>query len=148
MNEIVSRYVRGCAIYAKSKPSNRKLSLYTPFPVPSHPWESVSMDFVGGLPKSRKGHDYLYVVVDRFNKMCILIPCSKEITTEQVAKLFFEHVWVHFGLPTSIISDRDTRFVGKFWSSLWEMMDTKLKKSTFFHPQTDGQTKVVNRIVI
>ena len=103
---------------AKSKPNNRKLGLYTPLPIPSHPWGSVSMDFVGGLPKSRKGHDYVYVVVDRFNKMCILIPCSKQITVEQTAKLFFEHIWVHFGLPMSIVSDRDIRFVGKFWSSL------------------------------
>jgi len=61
---------------AKSKPSNRKLVSYTPLPVPSHAWENVSMDFVGGLPKPRKGRDYLYVLVDRFIKMCILIPCN------------------------------------------------------------------------
>ena len=90
---------------AKIKPNNSKLVLYTPLPFPSHPWEIVSMDFDGGLVKSRKGHDYLYVVVDRFSKMCILIPCSKQITAEQTAKLFFEHVWVHFGLPTSIVFD-------------------------------------------
>jgi len=89
MNEAVSRYVRGCSMCAKIKPNNRKLGLYTPLPVPSHPWENVSMDFVGGLPKSRKGHDYLYVVVDRFRKMCILIPCNKQVTTEQTAKLVF-----------------------------------------------------------
>jgi len=77
INERVSRYVKGCAMGAKSKTSNKKLGLYTPLPVPSHPWESISMDFMGGLPKSRKGNDYLYVVVDRFSKMCILIPCSK-----------------------------------------------------------------------
>jgi hypothetical protein len=132
----------------KQSPSNRKLGLYTPLPIPSRPWESVSMDFVGGLPKSRKGHDYLYVVVDRFSKMCILIPCNKQVTAEQTTKLFFQNVWVHFGLPTSIVSDRDSRFVGKFWSNLWELMDTRLKKSTTFHPQTDGQTEVVNRTVI
>ena len=63
------------------------------------------MDFVGGLPMSRKGHDYLYVVVYRFNKMCILISCKKEVTFELTAHLFFQHVWVHFGLPTSIVSD-------------------------------------------
>jgi len=80
--------------------------------------------------------------------MCILIPYSKHITTEKTTKLFFEHVWVHFGLPISIISDRDTRFVGKFWSSLWELMDTKLKKSISFHPKTDVQEEVVNRTVI
>lgn len=134
INETVSRYVIGCTMCAKSKPSNRKLGLYTPLPVTSHPWASVSMDFVGGLPKSRKGHDYLYVVVDRFSKMCILIPCNKHITTEQTTKLFFQHVWVHFGLPTSIVSDLDTRFVGNFWLTLWELMDTKLKQSTTFHP--------------
>ena len=62
------------------------------------------MDFVGGLPKSRKQHDYLYVVVDRFSKMCILMPCKKTITAEQTAELFFHHVgipdlWRIFG-PT------------------------------------------------
>ena len=106
------------------------------------------MDFVGGLPMSRKGHDYLYVVVDRFNKMCLSMPCKKTITTEQTAYLFFQNVWVHFGLPTSIVSDRDSRFVGNFWSKLWDMMDTKLKKSTKFHLKTYGQIKVVNRTII
>jgi hypothetical protein len=92
------------------------------------------MDFVGGLPMSRRGHDYLYVVVDRFSKMCILIPCTKEVTTEKMEQLFFQNVWVHFGLPKSSIFDQDSRFVRSFWSSLWALMDTKLKKSTTFHP--------------
>jgi hypothetical protein len=144
MNECVSRYVRGCSLYATSKPSNRKLGLYTPLPVPSHPWESIYMDFVGGLPMSRRNHDYFYVVVDRFSKMCILMPCTKQITTEQTTQIFFQNLWVHFGLPKSIIYDRDSRFVGSFWRSLWALMETKLKKSTTFHPQTDGQTEVVN----
>ena len=74
--------------------------------------------------------------------------CRKAISTEETAKLFFKHVWVHFGLPKTIISDRDTQFLSKFWSSLWAMMDTKLTKSTAFHPQTDGQTEVVNRMII
>jgi hypothetical protein len=77
MNEIVSRYVRGCSLCVTSNPRNRKLGLYTPLLVPSHPWEKISMDFVGGLPMSKKNHDYLFVVVDHFNKMCILIPCKK-----------------------------------------------------------------------
>jgi hypothetical protein len=106
------------------------------------------MDFVGGLPMSRKGHDYLYVVVDHFRKMCILMPCTKQVTAEQMAQLFFQNVWVHFGFPKSIISDQDSRFVGSFWSSLWALMDTKLKKSTSFHLQTDGQTEVVNHTVV
>ena len=108
MHEKVSRYIKGCTMCDKSKPSNRKLGLYAPLPVPSHPCESVSMDFVGGFQKSRKGHDYLYVIVDRLNKMCILVPSNKHITAEQTVKFFFQHVWVHFGLPTSIISYRDS----------------------------------------
>jgi hypothetical protein len=148
MNESVSRYVRGCLLCATSKPINRKLGLYTPLPVPSRPWESISMDFVGGLTMSRRGHDYLYVVVDHFSKMRILMPCTKQLTAEQTTRLFFQNFWVHFGLPKSIISDRDSRFVGSFCSSLWALMDTKLKKSIAFHPQTDGQTEVVNRTVL
>jgi hypothetical protein len=57
-------------------------------------------------------------------------------------------VWVHFGIPQSIILDRDSRFLGTFWSSLWSMLDTKLTKSTAFYPQNDGQTEVVNRMIV
>ena len=148
MLESVSHFIKGCSLCAVSNLSNRKLGLYTPLPVPSRPWESISMDFLGGIPLSKRGHDYLYVVVDRFRKMCILMPCKKKITVEQTPQLFFQNVWVHFGFPTSIVSDRYYHFVGNFWSSLQGFMDTKLKKNTTFHPQTDGKTKVVNKAVI
>jgi hypothetical protein len=144
MKEILTKYVKGCVMCSTCNPTNRKLGLYSPLPVPSHPWESISMDFVGGLSILKGGHYYLYIVVDRFNNMCILMPWKKKITIEQDANLFFQYVWVHFVLPTSIISNRDNRFLGEFWTSLWRMMDTKLKRSTAFHPQTDGQTEVVN----
>jgi hypothetical protein len=106
------------------------------------------MDFVGGLSMTKGGHDYFYVVVYRFSKMCILILCKKKIIDEQTVNLFFQYVWVHFGLPTTIVSDRDTRFLGDFWTSLWRMMDTKLKRITVFHPQTDTQTKLVNQTMV
>jgi hypothetical protein len=144
MKEIVTKYVKWCVMCYNCNPTNRKMGLYSPLPIPSHPWESISMDFVGGLPMSNGGHDYLYVVVDRLSKMCILMPCKKKIIVEKTVNLFFQYVWVHFGLPTSIISDRDTRFLGDFWTSLWRMMDTKLKRSTAFHPWT----KVVNRTMV
>jgi hypothetical protein len=60
--------------------------------------------------------------------MCILMPCKKQVIAEQMTQMFFQNVWVHFGFPKSIISDLDSRFVGSFWSSLWALMDTKLKK--------------------
>jgi hypothetical protein len=108
MKEIVTKYVKGCVMCSTFNTTNRKLGQYSPLHVPSHPWESISMDFVGGLPMTKGVHDYLYVVVDRFNKMCILMPCRKKITAEKTANLFCHHVWVHFGLPTSIVSDHDT----------------------------------------
>jgi hypothetical protein len=123
---------------ATRNPSNKKLGLYTPRPVPSQPWEIISMEFVGGLSMSMTGHDYLYVVVDRFSNMCIIIPCKKHVTLEQTTQMLYANIWFHFGLPTSIISDRDSHFLGKFWSHLWELVDTKLNKSTNFHPQTYG----------
>jgi hypothetical protein len=108
MNESVSRYVRWCSLCATSKPNNRKLGMYTPLPVPCCPWESISIDFVGGSPMSKKNHDYLYVVIDRFSKMCIMMPCKKHITVEETTQMFFQHVWVHFGFPKSIISYLDS----------------------------------------
>jgi hypothetical protein len=77
MKAIVTKYVKGCVMCSTCNTTNRKLGLYSPLHVPSHPWESISMDIVGGLPMSKRGHDYLYVVVDRFRKMCILMPCIK-----------------------------------------------------------------------
>ena len=82
MNETMSKYVKGCVMCSTSKPCNIKLGLYIPLPVLSWPLEIISMDFVGGFPLSMKCHDYLYVAVERFSKICILIPCKKKVTTK------------------------------------------------------------------
>ena len=135
-------------MFATRKPFNIKLHLYIPLLVISCPWKRVSMDFGGGLPMSRKWNNYLDVVVDSFSKMCILFLCKKKIMAEMAAHLFFQNVWVHFGLPTSIISNSDSRVIRKFWSSLWNLMEIEMNKRTPFHPQIYGQTKVVNRNVV
>jgi hypothetical protein len=106
------------------------------------------MDYMSGLPSTKHGNDCVFVVVDRFSKMSIMMACKKNITVEATAKIFFERVWVHFGIPQSIISDWDSRFLGTFWSSLWSMLDTKLTKSTAFHSQTDGQTEFLTRMIV
>lgn len=77
MKNIVTCFIKGCVLCYVSNPSNRNLGFYTPFPLPTQPWKSVSMDFGSGFPMSRKGHNYLYVVVDCFSKMCILMPSKK-----------------------------------------------------------------------
>jgi hypothetical protein len=83
-----------------------------------------------------------------FSKIEILAPCKKSITRKATARLFFEHVWVHFGIPWTVISDRDNRFLNTFWSSLWSLMDTKLTKSIAFHLQIDGKIKLVNMMIM
>jgi hypothetical protein len=89
-----------------------------------------------------------FVVVDRFSKMAIMSACKKSITVEATSNLFFERVWVHFGIPQTIISDQDSQFLNTFWSILWSLLDSKLTKSIAFHPQMDGQTEVVNPMIV
>jgi hypothetical protein len=83
-----------------------------------------------------------------FSKMAIMTTCKKSITSEANVKLFFEQLWVHFGIPKTIVSDTDIWFLNTFWSSLWSFLDTKINKSIAFHPQMDGQTEVVNRMIV
>ena len=144
IRENVDRYIRPCNTYAISKPTIKKQWLYTHLPTPNGTWESISMDYMLGLPSTKHGNDYVFVVVDCFSKMVILIACKKSISAEATGKLFFEHVWVHFGLPWNIISDWENSFLSTFLSSLWSLMDTKLTKSITFHPEADGKTYIIN----
>ena len=101
------------------------------------------------LPLTKHGNDCVFVVVDHFSKMAIMmIAYKKSISVEATAKLFFEHVWVHLGLPQTIISYQDIRFLINLWSIPWSLMDTNLTESTSFHPQTDGKIEVVNRMIV
>jgi hypothetical protein len=106
------------------------------------------MDYMPGLPSTKQGNDCKFVVVDRFSKMAILTTCKKSITMTYISKLLFERVWVHFGIPQTIISNWDNRFLNTFWSSIWSLLDTNLSKSTAFHPQTDGQIEVINQMIL
>ena len=106
------------------------------------------MDYLMGYPTSKHQHDMILVVVNRFSKMDILIPCKNTMTEQQTAHLFFENVWKQYGLLTTIISERDAIFVSTFWQTLRQQLDTRLSLSTAFHLQADGQIEVVNRLVI
>jgi transposase InsO family protein len=153
LTEDVVKRIKAChdCQINKTTPTAQK-GLLRPLPVPHVPWSIIAMDFLTGLPTSTSdsGHkfDAIYVVVDTFSKMCHLIPTTKTVTAEQVARLYYDNVYRLHGLPRSIISDRDSKFTGEFWQTFQKLVGTDLLMSTAYHPQTDGQTARTNRTLL
>ncbi|KAG2803948.1 hypothetical protein PC111_g18475 [Phytophthora cactorum] len=108
---------------------------------------SISMDFVFGLPPDSKRRTGVVVFVDRFNKMHHLAAVPAEVTAVQTARLFVDMVFKHHGMPLDIVSDRDPRFTARFWQEVFTLLGTQLSMSTADHPQTDGQTERMNRVL-
>jgi hypothetical protein len=107
-------------------------------------WSDINMDFIEGLPRFH-GKDAIMVVVDRLSKYAHFIALSHPYTALSIAQLFMDHIFKLHGMPKSIVSDRDPIFVSNFWQKLFKFEGVELNLSSSYHPQSDGQTEVVNR---
>ena len=131
----VREYVRTCDQCQRNKPPGGKTrGLLQPLPIPAEPWEEVSLDFITGLPRTKKGHDAILVVVDRLTKWGYFIPTATTIDAKETARLFHDVVFARHGMPKRLVSDRDTRFTSHFWQAFFNVMGTSLAMSTSYHP--------------
>ena len=147
MGEDVQACVKSCLVCQMDKIERKKgVGLLQPLPIPERPWENISMDFITGFPTVRDFKS-VFIVVDRFSKYAVFLLAPDACPVEEAARLFFSNVVKHFGLPKDIVSDRDARFIGRFWVELFKLLGSELKFSTANHPQTDGQTKRINALL-
>lgn len=145
MRTSVQNFVKACVLCQQTKYStNKPLGLLQPLPIPSRPWEELIMDFIIGLPLSH-GFTAIFVVVDRLTKGAHFMPLKPKFTARTVAEVFVATIVKLHGFPLHIVSDRDPIFFSSFWRGIMHHSGTRLHYSTAYHPQTDGQTEVVNR---
>jgi hypothetical protein len=148
MKKDVARYVARCDTCQLVKAEHKRPpGLLKPLDIPMWKWEEISMDFIDGLPRTRKGNESIWVIVDRLTKTAHFIPVPVTRNTVMLAKLYIRDIVKLHGVPRSIVSDRDPLFTSMFWRSFQKLMGTNLAMSTAYHPQTDGQTERVNRIL-
>ena len=137
----VKAAVATCEVCQKNKDrTTRTPGPLQPLEIPQHHFATWTIDFVGDLPMSQ-GYNSFLTCVEKLSKYLVLIPCTmgdNQLSATAVADLFYTHIVSRFGVPSSVVSDRDPRFTGEFWRQLWARMGTKLRFSTSHHPQTDG----------
>lgn len=151
----VREYVATCPIcQGKAIHRHRPYGQLEPLPIPTETWNSpfkeISLDWITGLPPSTKDgrmYNSILTVVCRVTKYALFIPTRDDTTAADFAELFFEHVECRFGTPRGIVTDRDSRITSDFWREVCEMKIIKRRLSTAYHPQTDGQSEALNRIV-
>jgi len=145
----INRYVDNCHTCRRNHaPRDKTPGLLHPLPVPLRTWQDLSMDF-HELPAGPHRHHFnnILVVVDRLSKRVVSLPTTKEATAKTAAWLYYYHIWRWRGCPLTIISDRGPQFISNFMDKLCRLAGVKQKLATAAHPQTDGQTEIVNQII-
>ncbi|KAH9705011.1 Endonuclease [Citrus sinensis] len=142
MKREIAEFVSRCLVCQQIKAEHQRPAGFSqPLPIPEWKWEHITMDFVTGLPRTQSGHDSVWVVVDRLTKSTHFLPFKTTYSMDKLGNIFVAEIVQLHGAPVSIVSDRDSRFTSKFWTSLPKALGTKLNFSTAFHPQTDGQSE-------
>ena len=145
------QYVRTCDICQRMKAKHhRPYGVMVALPRPERPFQELTMDFITGLPPSKlRGSvsNAILVFVDRFTKLALYLPTTKDIDSPGLADLFFDAVIRHYGMPKGIVSDRGSIFTSEFWEEVCRAARVKRRLSTAFHPQTDGQTEIRNKAI-
>ncbi|WJX12700.1 hypothetical protein P8452_03168 [Trifolium repens] len=142
MKKEVVEFVYACLTYQKSKVEHQRPSgLLQPMFISEWKWDSIAMDFVSGLPRTTKGNDSIWVIVDRLTNAAHFIAFKTGTLIPKLAEIYVEQIVRLHGIPSSIVSDRDPRFTSRFWESLQEALGIKLRMSSAYHPQTDGQSE-------
>ena len=142
MKREIAEYISRCIICQQVKAERKKpFGLMQPLPIPQWKWDDITMDFVYKLPRTQNGYDGVWVIVDRLTKSAHFIPVREKFSLDRLAELFVSKIVKYYGVPTSIVSDRDPRFTSKFWTAFQEALGTRLLYSTAYHPQTDGQSE-------
>ncbi|MCO5607614.1 hypothetical protein L7F22_061811 [Adiantum nelumboides] len=149
MKRDIPDYVSKCVVCQKTKfDRGKQPGLLQPLPIADSPWESLSMDFIFGLPKSIHGNTGIWTIVDKSSKQAHFIPVKKTFKAHHMATLFISQTFKYHGLPTSIVLDRDPRMTSNFWKGLFEILGTRLNFSSAYHPQTDGQSDIANLTIL
>jgi len=141
----VKKYVQGCFKCQQNKVQHqKKAGELHPLEIPQGPWQEISIDIIGPLPKSN-GMDAIVVIVDRFTKMIRLKATTMNVSLEGIAKIYRDDIWKLHGVPRKILSDRGPQFASKFMEEFTKALGTKRQLSMAYHPQTDRQTERINQ---
>ncbi|GKD91895.1 putative reverse transcriptase domain-containing protein [Tanacetum coccineum] len=142
MKRDIATYVIKCLTCSKVKAEyQRPPGLLQQPEIPEWKWDKITMDFITKLPKTKSGHDTIWVIVDRLTKSAHFLATQEDYSTQRLAKLYIDEIVARYGVPVSIISNRDGQFTSRFWQTLQKALGTQLDMSTAYHPQTDGQTE-------
>ncbi|WVZ97615.1 hypothetical protein U9M48_043134 [Paspalum notatum var. saurae] len=142
MKREIAKYVSECDVCQRIKADHLKpAGMLQPLAVPSWKWEDIHMDFIVGLPRTRKGYDSIWVIIDRLTKSAHFIPVKTIYHAKTYAELYIARIVSLHGVPRSITSDRGSLFVSRFWEHLQTALGTTLIRSSAYHPQTSGQVE-------